>query len=57
MKTFLIAMICLLMMTNPVGKAAIVPNRRNSPIEDATHKANDLGGKLKELDSLLDQIQ
>lgn len=57
MKTFLIAMICLLMMTNPVGKAAIVPNRGNSPIEDATHKANDLGGKLKELDSLLDQIK
>ncbi|MDX3913770.1 MAG: hypothetical protein QHC79_09540 [Pseudosphingobacterium sp.] len=58
MKTLLITLVGIVLLTSPIGKAASVPEPIGpNPIDEAAQRASEIDGKIKELDSLLMHIR
>ncbi|MDM8174801.1 hypothetical protein QT327_10610 [Olivibacter sp. 47] len=53
MKAIIATIIGIVLLTNPIGKAAISPLKESQPLEEMASKANLLKNKVEELDSLL----
>jgi len=53
MKAALATIIGIVLLTNPIGKAAISPSTESKPLEEMANKVNILKNKVEELDSLL----
>ncbi|WP_168204559.1 hypothetical protein [Olivibacter sp. LS-1] len=53
MKAALATIIGIVLLTNPIGKAAISPTSESKPLEEMAVKVINLKNKVEELDSLL----
>lgn len=53
MKTTLATLIGILLLTNPIGKAAVNNHKAAEPLEEITSTVHNLKNKVEELDSLL----